>query len=646
MTGKLLMTPGQARGRVAPRLRLALAALPLLLASSVAFASPPPVAPVHREAPTVVDEGPGTRAVPPAPPPSLGKRIAAVPLAVAAAAMSPTVRQLAKAGLAPVASEVLHSADARIVGSHGAARRIEHLSDEELARMPASEEARLAAPVIHPNVFQRFTPGQKQRLASAFFRVLDSAAEQSPGKFDAVVSNLRLTPNVVPGGVKLRQIGALAGFDQRVEANRIARGDLKGFDERLGQMGIPEAPGSERVLVDGKAAFGDLHQTMVTALASAQKTGKPGFVLVSTFAFESDETGKSVGADLKALAAAGFKVHVLYDGFGSKMSNGTWSDPKFYDDLRASGVDVRMKTPGALFLHNSHMKPIEIGYQTDDGPKIVEYNGDMNIGDEYRVDWHGSMTRIEGPATKLTLDAVVGQMKSNGVVMTPADEATFHEFGDAQRAKPGMSPIWTVAHQGPVDIQNKLTTLAMIDVAPRGGHVFVEQPYVQDPDLFAALERAAQDGVHVHLIVPAHNNSAGVANALRTEYKPLTDAGVSVYLYDDPRFRGPQGFSHLKRIAVLDAHGNGVISEDGSSNGDAQSFYHNDELTHVLTTASIRSPELREAQSTAIKSIVRDVFLKDIQSSKLVTAADAPKPGLSASLGALVASWRVSGWID
>jgi cardiolipin synthase len=292
------------------------------------------------------------------------------------------------------------------------------------------------------------------------------------------------------------------------------------------------------------------------------------------------------------------------------------------------------------------MKPIEIGYYTSEGPKLVEYNGDMNIGDEYRVDWHGSMTRIEGPATKMTLGAIVGQMKSNGVAITPEEDATFGKFADAQVKTPGMSPIWTVHHQGPTDIYNKAAILSMIDVAPRGGHVFVEQPYVFDPDLFAALERAAREGVNVHLIVPQHNDAPGVALGTRVQYGKLLAAGVHVYEYNDPRFTNPGGFSHLKRIVVLDEKGEGVISEDGSSNGDAQSFYHNDELIHLMTTASIADPALRRSTSQTIKTIANDVFLKDIQTSKVVTADDVPKPGLRSSIDALRASWRVSGWVE
>jgi phosphatidylserine/phosphatidylglycerophosphate/cardiolipin synthase-like enzyme len=614
------------------------------LAAGVAAAAPPPPLPTLAARPTrptsvVVDKGPGTRAATEAPPPALS-----LPKRIVLTVKSPVARQLVAAAFADVPRAAVRVVRQHVVGSHGAAAQIEDLSDEELARMTAPELAALVAPVIHANPFQRITPEQRQRLSSAFLRVVDAAAGESSGKFEAVLANLRLTPHL--GLEKLGRIGVRSEIEERIFVNRIERGNLREFDERLGQMGMKEGDGTVRVLVDGAAAFGDLHQTLTTALEAAKKTGKPGFVLVSTFAFQSDATGMRVAADLKALAAAGFKVHVLYDRFGSKMSKGTWSDPKFYEDLRANGVDVQAKRPGALYMHNTHMKPIEIGYHTSEGPKLVEYNGDMNIGDEYRVDWHGSMTRLEGPATKATLEAMVGQMKSNGVAITQDEEATFGKFADAQVKTPGMTPIWTVHHEGPADLYNKAAILSMIDVAPRGGHVFVEQPYVFDPDLFGTLERAAREGVNVHLIVPQHNDGKGVALGTRVEYGKLLDAGVHVYEYNDPRFTNPEGFSHLKRIVVLDEKGEGIISEDGSSNGDAQSFYHNDELVHIMSTASVGDPEVRRSTSQAIKTIASDVFLKDIESSKVITADDVEKPGLHAAIDALRTSWRVSGWIE
>jgi phosphatidylserine/phosphatidylglycerophosphate/cardiolipin synthase-like enzyme len=97
---------------------------------------------------------------------------------------------------------------------------------------------------------------------------------------------------------------------------------------------------------------------------------------------------------------------------------------------------------------------------------------------------------------------------------------------------------------------------------------------------------------------------------------------------------------------VLDAQGHGVISEDGSSNGDAMSFYHNDELVHVLTTSSIKDPALREAKSDSIQQTVREIFTKDIQNSRPVTEADVPKPGLRTSIARLMSNWHVLGWAE
>lgn len=607
----------------------------LVLAPRVGLAAAPPT-PGSTHAPTATATAAAADAAP--------KR---GPLAkIADAARSPVARQFAASALKPVPRAFAATVRKAAVGSHGAAKRIEALSDEELSTLPAPDLARLAGPAMRPNLFQRVTPPQRERLSRAFFRVLDSAAADSPGKLDGVLANLRMTREVVPGRYKLDSVGGTARFRALIDENRIPRGDLHAFDQRLADMGMQNAPGSLKLLLDGKQAFGDVHTTMMTALEQAKVTGKPGFVLLSTFAFHSDETGRDVAKDLVALQKAGFTVRVLYDGFGSKQSNGAWSDPKFYEDLKAAGVKLTVVKGSAFALHLSHKKPLQIGYHTAEGAKVVEYNGDMNIGDAYRNDWHGSMSRIEGPATRLGTRAIVEQMKDSGADITPAEEAMYGQFASAQTAKPGMSPIWAIDHRGPADLYNKMTTLSIVDVAPKGGHVFIEQPYVDDPDLFAALTRAAKEGVHVHVIVPAHNNQGSVASATREAYKSLTDAGVHVYEYDGPQFKNPQGFSHLKRIVVLDENGEGLISQDGSTNSDAQSFYHNDEFVHVTTTATIADPAVRAQRSQQIRGITRDVFLRDLKSSRQVGAGDVPKPGFHESVRRLLNRWRILGWLE
>ena len=596
-----------------------------------------PAAPQLQEQHEVVERAPAW--TPPKAPSGFGGRLVAT-------VESPVARHVVAESLKPVPHAVANHMEQWWKGSRGAAEKIEKLEDGELRQMNAVDMAHLAAPAARPNVFQGISASQKARLSTAFFRVLDTAAAQSPGKLDAVLANMRLTEHVVPNRFNLEKLGATSRFQQLVADNRIARGDLHAFDQRLADMGMKRGDGSLHYFVDGQAAFGDVHSTMMTALDEAKRTGKPGFVLISTFALHSDQTGRDVAADLVALKNAGFDVHVLYDSVGSKKSNGTWSDPHFYESLKSAGIDLTPVKASAMAMHLSHKKPIQIGYHTAEGPKLVEYNGDMNIGDPYRKFWHGSMSRIEGPATKATMGALLDQMKANGAHITPDDESRYRAVADAQTSKPGMSPIWTINHEGPKDLYNKMTTLSIVNVAPKGGHIFVEQPYVDDPDFFAALERAAKDGVNVHLIVPQHNDQPTVASATREQYKTLVASGVHVHEFDNPRFKNPEGFSHLKRIVVLDAKGEGLISQDGSTNSDAQSFYHNDELVHVLTTGGIKDEALRAQKSDLIKGIARDVFFRDIRASRTVTAAMEPKPSFSEDLRKLANSWHVMGWIE
>jgi cardiolipin synthase len=125
-------------------------------------------------------------------------------------------------------------------------------------------------------------------------------------------------------------------------------------------------------------------------------------------------------------------------------------------------------------------------------------------------------------------------------------------------------------------------TVELLGMARR--RVILTTPYfIPDEPVMLSLRLAAQRGVEVNLIVPAHSDSR-LANAAGRAYSSeLTDAKVRVYCYR-------AGLLHAKSMTVDDE-----IGMIGSANFDIRSFRLDIEANLILyTTTAVRA--LRQIQ--------------------------------------------------
>jgi cardiolipin synthase len=114
--------------------------------------------------------------------------------------------------------------------------------------------------------------------------------------------------------------------------------------------------------------------------------------------------------------------------------------------------------------------------------------------------------------------------------------------------------------------------------------VILTTPYfIPDEAVMLSLRLAAQRGVEVNVIVPAHSDSRLAGAAGRAYSAELTDAKVHVHCYR-------AGFLHAKSITVDDE-----IGMVGSANFDIRSFRLDIEANLILYTATAVKA-LREIQ--------------------------------------------------
>ena len=299
----------------------------------------------------------------------------------------------------------------------------------------------------------------------------------------------------------------------------------------------------------------DMHKQMLIDLATAEK-----FIFMDYFIIEEGIFWNSILEILKAKAAAGVEVRVIYDDIGCMMTL-----PGNYDKiLRGFGIDAvpfsKLKgNADSEFNNRSHRKITVI-----DGK--IGYTGGINIADEYINEkvvyghWKDTALRLEGEAVRELTKLFLVDYGINVRRLPEAKHDYFPEysvpaegfvipFGD------GPKPIYD-RRVGKSVIEN------MLNHSTR--YFYAMTPYlILDEALCQAVENAALRGVQVKLILPGVPDKWIVKELACSHYERLMKAGVEIYEYTP-------GFVHAKVYLADDE-----TAMVGTINMDHRSLVHN-----------------------------------------------------------------------
>lgn len=300
---------------------------------------------------------------------------------------------------------------------------------------------------------------------------------------------------------------------------------------------------------DGEQAF----PAMRAAIEAARRE-----VLVSSYIFDNDTTGRSFVERLAAARDRGCEVRVLVDDVGIR-----YSFPTILRELKRHGLDYRRFMPLRLLPPS-----LSINLRTHRKLLVVDrklgFAGGMNIGDRQLVD---------GPSPHRASDLHFG---FSGPLV--ADFARL--FGEDWRFAGGAALAdWSPADHGPGRADCRLipdgpdeTLEALLQVimgvlSTARRRVWIMTPYfLPDRQMFGCLQAAALAGVDVQVMIPARNNWPLVQWALQHSMLELLNTGVRI-------LQRPPPFAHSKCMIV-----DHVYSLVGSSNMDPRSLRLNFEL--------------------------------------------------------------------
>jgi cardiolipin synthase len=237
-------------------------------------------------------------------------------------------------------------------------------------------------------------------------------------------------------------------------------------------------------------------------------------------------------------------VRVLMDDAGSLFAGNMaraaparadFQRPADIQSYLRSGSRVEVRATANPWLTMDHRKCFII----DDRQAFL---GGMNIGREYRYEWHDMMVGLTGP--------VVGRLEK------AYDKAWVHAglLGDFAYAWVSLFEPAAPRNDrmpGGIDIRPLRTAtfkseiyLAQMEAIHHAkSYIYIENAYFDDNTILRALIQARRRGVDVRVIFPAENDSGIMQTSDEINGNALIDSGARVYVYP--------GMTHVK-AAIYD----------------------------------------------------------------------------------------------
>jgi cardiolipin synthase len=353
--------------------------------------------------------------------------------------------------------------------------------------------------------------------------------------------------------------------------------DLEQWEKDLDKIsGTKNSKGTISFLVDGEEYFNRL----LEAVDSADES-----IDIRTYIFDNDDYAVSVADKLKARSGE-VDIRVLVDGMGNLLASQADSEsmpadfkvPLSIESYIERGSDVRVRSNSNPWLTGDHTKTTIID-------KKLAFVGGMNIGREYRYEWHDLMMEVTGPIVdRLQYDTNKAWAKASFL----GDVANFFAFlsGKKKHADDEGYPVRALYTRN-FDSQIYRAQIEAIRRAKR--YIFIENAYFSDDSILYELARARRRGVDVRVILPEAGNHGALNASNQVAINKMLKNGIRVYLFP--------GMSHVK-AAVID--GWACV---GSANFDKLSLKINKELN------------LSTSHAPVVNELLERVFIPDMARS-------------------------------
>jgi cardiolipin synthase len=418
------------------------------------------------------------------------------------------------------------------------------------------------------------------RLGTTLKIIARSVADHVRGLFNQPVSSItRLFTMVSAATTDLARPTPLIMLEGQPVAP-LAPGepmDLVQWEATLdGITGTTASSGRLTYRVDGARFF----PRLIDLIGSARES-----VWLRVYIFDNDDYATEIATLLKRRSHE-IDVKVLVDGLGTlgaRLGSAPSHPPEHVPEASITRYleqdsAVRVRTVANIWFTGDHTKTILIDGET-------AFLGGMNIGREYRYDWHDLMVEVEGPVVTDIGEHFRRAWAASGFLGDM--QQLFHR----QRLQPASAgaadyPL-RLLRTRPGDSQILRAQIAATRHARH--HIYLENPYLTSDAILFELVLARRRGVDVRVILPYRTDSGLITRSNALAANTLLRHGIRVYIYP--------GMSHLK-AAVYD--GWACL---GSANLDRLSLRTN----HEMNLATSHAP--------AVDDLLAQVFTVDMEKS-------------------------------
>jgi cardiolipin synthase len=359
--------------------------------------------------------------------------------------------------------------------------------------------------------------------------------------------------------------------------------DLAEWEHGLDRLtGRPTSYGTIKLLIDGEEYF----DRMLAAIDAADES-----IDVRTYIFDNDDFGVRV-ADYLRRKSRQVDVRVMFDGLGNLMALQTDPDSmpaKFVAPISMERYleydsKVRVRTLNNPWLTGDHTKTTIIDRE-------VAFIGGMNIGREYRYDWHDVMMEVRGPVVdQLAYDADKAWARAS--VFGDVAYLLTAIKGKRKTADRHGYPVRTLYTR---EFDSEIFRAQLEAIRRARQYIYIENSYFSDDATLYELARARRRGVDVRVILPADGNHGSHDASNAVAINRMLRNGIRVYRFP--------GMSHVK-AAVIDGW-----ASLGTANFDKLSLQVNKEVN------------LATSHAPFVELLLQRVFYADMERSDEVTEA-------------------------
>ncbi len=376
--------------------------------------------------------------------------------------------------------------------------------------------------------------------------------------------------------------------------------DLDHWERDLDKIsGRKQSKGTIEFLIDGDEYF----PRLLEAVGEAKES-----IDIRTYIFDNDDYAVKV-ADVLKEKSQDVDVRVLVDAFGNLVA--TQADPESLpkdhrgplsmEQYMERDSNVKFRSRAIPWTTGDHTKTTIID-------RKLAFIGGMNIGREYRYDWHDMMMEVTGPVVDhLQYDT----NKAWAGASVFGDVAKFFAIlsGEKKQADDQGYPVrvlYTATH----DSQIYRAQLEAIRRSQR--YILIENSYFSDDAILYELARARRRGVDVRVILPEEGNHGSHNTSNQVAINKMLKNGIRVYQYP--------GMSHIK-AAVFD--GWACV---GSANFDKLSFQVNREVNLATSHEPVvnellerlfipdlaRSTEINEMLNLTVQARLMEIVVDEV----------------------------------